>query len=1170
MIGRLTMWVTAALLLVTAPASAAAPDVRVWTTEDGLPQNSVTDVVLDDDGFLWITTFEGVTRFDGHQFWRPEVTDPDGRSVLRWVTAARSSSGALWFASQDQGLFVVRDGQHFEYVPGSPPSVRFLEASGDTLWAQEFGGLYRCEQSCVPDRAGLSYDAALVELDGAVFLADRGSAERLGGPEVPFPSEPFHPVLGPSWRWDVNTGLLSHSQHPDWEIPVGAYRPRAIHTIGESIWIGTETEGLFRVRESPLERVSVEERGALISQIDSNGDVIVSTAAPLLYRVRDQQAMRIDLAPTPGHITSLSADDQGTIWGATGAGVFKIDGLQVEWTELPIDGRAVQIQHEGSTIWAVGENDQGSSLWRLRPGEPPKSWPTPEPWRASYLIPDGRGGMWYGSYGGAWHLESDSWKPILIDGVPLSEVRDFLVDGEATWIGTYGNGLIRVRGEEVVPLGPEQGLCDHVVSRIQRDGDRLWMNSNRGVFSEKISELELAADRRGILTCSVLQSGEGNGGGGSRSRAPDGRLWFNTIHGIVSVDPARYTEGVTTARVESVRTPAGLVQPGQRLPPRPGPITISVGSTNLDSTVQPEYRYRLRGLDNTWSPAADQSRSTWSALRPGQYAFEAQARAGGEWSEPVGFSFSIARHWTDTPSYRVATTAIALLVLLSLALIAVRWRTAFLARRFDRLNATMTLLGEREGRLRALFEAASNGLLLHHPDGRVVEANPAACWLTEREREELLGQVPADFVTEGVDRYEALLSTTGTAEAEFANHPVLLRSTRIKWDGVWHFLISATDMTEQRRELSEREHLESRLRQTQSLVSIAALSGRIAHDVNDLLALVIGEADLLALRHPKAEPQAEAIRAAAARGTRLTEKLSAFANHGSAHPSVLRLSESIEALLPTIRCVVPESVNIRVQGRAPSVEIDPAQLEKVVMNLSVNAGDAMPTGGTLDFVLGRQMIEEPVAEKRGIIPGMYATLVVRDSGAGIPADVQKRIFDLFFTTKDPSLATGLGLPTVSAVVRSAGGFVEATSELGRGTVFTVFLPASIKTDSAPLAVGDGSSLQGLHVVVCAKDARIADMVSRMVSSLGCVVRTEPDAPSVLRSMAIPTDVLITDARMEHMLGERLAERCREIRPELKVLLLSALGGGEDTQYPVLPKPFSRKELATILIELTSS
>jgi PAS domain S-box-containing protein len=378
----------------------------------------------------------------------------------------------------------------------------------------------------------------------------------------------------------------------------------------------------------------------------------------------------------------------------------------------------------------------------------------------------------------------------------------------------------------------------------------------------------------------------------------------------------------------------------------------------------------------------------------------------------------------------------------------------------------------------------------------------------------------------------------------------------------------------------QQQRLEGRLQQTQRLESLGQLAGGVAHDFNNLLAVIVNYAAFVSEEieaAATADPDRwhavardmQQIQRATDRGIALTHQLLAFGRRELVRPRVL----SLNAVVAEVKELLVRSIGEHVElVTAPAtglwpVKADPGQIEQVLVNLAVNARDAMPGGGTLTIGTDNML----VGNESGVPAGRYVRLRVEDTGTGMPRDVIARAFEPFFTTKPKGEGTGLGLATVYGVVKQSGGDVQITSEPGVGTTFTVLLPV---TDEVPiemeeLVVGLPSGC-GETVLVVEDEPAIGEVARRILRRSGYeVLMTESplDALELASRHDGEIDLLITDVVMPRMLGKDVAERIRALRPEMKVLFISgyarpalASSGTLEPGVTLLEKPFSESVL----------
>ena len=372
---------------------------------------------------------------------------------------------------------------------------------------------------------------------------------------------------------------------------------------------------------------------------------------------------------------------------------------------------------------------------------------------------------------------------------------------------------------------------------------------------------------------------------------------------------------------------------------------------------------------------------------------------------------------------------------------------------------------------------------------------------------------------------------------------------------------------------------EQRLRHAQKMESVGRLAAGIAHDFNNLLTVILGFTEFLIERLPPDEElhrDANEIRTAAQRATGLTRQLLAFSRQQVLERRVVDLVAAVNHLQPMIARLIGEDVQLEFDLASPPqwVLIDPGQFEQVVMNLIVNARDAMPGGGQLKIGITREKVDLLRADDLEIKPGQYVVLSVTDTGEGIDPDALEYIFEPFFTTKAPGTGTGLGLSTVFGIVRQSGGVIDVSSVVKRGSTFRVYFPLSTQgaaeATAKPAAGPTGTKASTILLAEDEEGVRtFLEMALTRAGHKVIVASTGPDALQAGQDAVEPIDLLIADVVMPGMSGPDVAEQLRRLHPQMQVLLLS--GYASHTALPekviaepaaFLQKPFTVETLMT--------
>jgi len=491
-----------------------------------------------------------------------------------------------------------------------------------------------------------------------------------------------------------------------------------------------------------------------------------------------------------------------------------------------------------------------------------------------------------------------------------------------------------------------------------------------------------------------------------------------------------------------------------------------------------------------------------------------------------------------------------------------------LAGSFNRMTARLrdlyAELRSKEEYFRSLIETSTDMIVVLDAEGRFRYVSPSSERLIGYSPAELLGTVAFDLVhPDDADWLKGRVYAAVIANRTIDDRPVVFR-LRHK-NGTWRtidshgrnmiahpairgVLINARDVT-------ERRQLEERLRQAQKMEAVGRLAGGIAHDFNNLLTAILGYSDLVAGREQlddETRSEVREIRKAAERAAALTRQLLAFSRKQVLQPKVLDLNRLVTDTEALMRRLIGENIDLRTSlaPDLPPIRADRSQIEQVVVNLVVNARDAMPDGGTLTIetrnaVFGRGDLEhEPE-----LGPGSYVVLAVSDTGHGMSAEVQANIFDPFFTTKPPGQGTGLGLPTVLGIVKQSGGRIVFTSRVGAGTRFEVHLPAASPEAAEPSASAGSSRMGAGHetILVVEDEESVRRLIGDVLSRAGYRVRNASEPLEALRQAVEmeQIDLLVTDVVLPGMNGRQLAEELTARRScRLKVLFIS--GHTEDT------------------------
>jgi signal transduction histidine kinase len=389
-------------------------------------------------------------------------------------------------------------------------------------------------------------------------------------------------------------------------------------------------------------------------------------------------------------------------------------------------------------------------------------------------------------------------------------------------------------------------------------------------------------------------------------------------------------------------------------------------------------------------------------------------------------------------------------------------------------------------------------------------------------------------------------------------------------------------------ETAERERAEASLRQSQKMEAVGHLTGGIAHDFNNMLTGVIGSIDLMRRRMAEGRVQdldryMDAALASAERATALTQRLLAFSRRQSLDPKPVEVNGLIQSMADLIEQAIDEKVDFKIvlAPDLPSALVDPHQLENAILNLALNARDAMPEGGDLTIETSVVDLDEAyTASRPGVSPGRYLMVAVSDTGVGMPPGLIEKVFDPFFTTKPLGQGTGLGLSMVYGFVRQSGGQVRIHSQVGLGTSVKVYLPTTdAQSTAAPTAASSAPHGDGERVLVVEDDAAVRMLVREVLEELQyqAVEFADPLAAIPYLASGERIDLMISDVGLPAMSGRELAETARLHRPNLPILFITGYAenaairsGFLGSNMSMVTKPFSLDELAAKVSEMIIS
>jgi len=1116
-----------------------------WTTfgiESGLPSDYVSDVFRDSRGNVFVLTSSGLAQLDGSRFTLPLVkaglSDCDD---YLWSIVESPVHGLM--VSSDSDVF-VRSGDVWQKIaierPVVAPKLAVLD-DGDIVFCSVVGGMARfyrwtgdgfepVDHECPVvgafiQQAAAAPDGSMWAIGGVVVRWQPDGHRWVSYPRLPVPCGTDRD--GGAWFADPQR-VLRHDLD-GWAQVVGGRAPLFLASSG-AVWM--------RQNHS----VAKWDEGSLTSY-----------------------------PPTPilvGRRSSFHEDGRGTIWvlgnrTADGEQLMRFDGTRWIQVTVPRESAGDFVRdvsaHTGSGLCLLIGN-HATDVLRLDhfEGDGVTTVSVPAECRSSRvtgLFVDDDGSLWLYGFAGAFRrgpARDSAWARVNFPGETVSSV---VRGGDGLWVSYSGD-----------------------------TGGRNGVSCFRGGRWEEVSGDQWRFFGRGQDGTIIYKAPGGLVSIGKKADAPGLRLLprgLEVSRAVVgSPGEAWISSGDSVLRYRPDGIPPETIIVGSPSATEGDALTLEVlGIRRFRSRLSPAiFRVAVRVDGDDWQDHGRlEDKVTLADLETGSHQIEVRVEDETGMVDPSPARV-LATVWPvplqDRGWFRAVTLAMFAVVFGLAAAAFVGWR-----RVGDQARGLEATVRERtaevavsERRYRSLFEQSRDAVLILDVDLQVVEANPAAVELLERE----FGQFDACPLDQLIDDLE--LKTALETALETGDEPPALRAQIRAQSGIDRdVMVSANfrfdedgksaGMRLMLRDVTHQRKIEDRLRQTQKMEAVGRLAAGIAHDFNNILTGIIGHSELIRMKaaDPSVLSDVESILRQATRATALTSRIKGFSRHHVQGQDVVDVSLVMAGAEPLLRAVIGEHVQLvtKLDPDAGHARIDPVLLEQVVINLAINARDAMPENGVLTVAVGRS---ETGSGFESQDDQQWVALTVRDTGQGMDAQTRERIFEPFFTTKPSALGTGLGLSIVQGIVTDCGGTIQVESTPGAGTVFKVRFPACNAEPKGEF--GDRPDREAIPkargtILVVEDQPDVQELMRRLLVQCGYKVKTASDGVTALEcldAMERMVDLVISDIMMPGMDGHTLANHLR-MRDECPpILLVSGFSDLEPSQpthdIPVLEKPFS--------------
>ena len=755
---------------------------------------------------------------------------------------------------------------------------------------------------------------------------------------------------------------------------------------------------------------------------------------------------------------------------------------------------------------------------------------------------------------------------------------------ERILVGTY-NGLYEIRSDTLIP-SPLFTEKIPIFSIMRDKNANIWLGTDRGVYvlhgPHKISHFDV---RNGLggMECNrdaLFQDSQG-------------RIWIGTNNGLSLYQPP-YDHKAPTPIVRILNTPPQ--NKSISFKPTINGWAVKLLCTSFKDERHITLRYRLKGWED-WRliPNIHSLQINYWHLLPGTYQFQVQARnVEGSWSPIV-----------ESPTFEIPTpiwrnfhflffTAIILITLIYF-LIYGYYKNRLNKKLAEEIKERTRALKNSEAKYRQLFMSSLDGIFITTPAGKFVDVNPAGIKLFGYDSKEELLQVdiPKDLYVNPKDRerFKREIAAKGHVhnfEIEFKRKDgkifTAVLSSTCEYDDQGN-VISYNGYI---RDITEWKEMKQRLAHSQRMESLGLLAGGIAHDFNNILAGILGYASLMKMRmkqDDKLYRYVEIIEQSAQRAAELTNQLLIFSRRGQTKLTAINVKSAIDEALKIISSTFPKSIeiNVAIEKDLPEILADPTQMQQIIINLAVNARDALPDGEGKIRISAHKftMQSAQLSDKPEAKAGEYVCLKISDNGTGIPDGIKEKVFEPFFSTKPKGKGTGMGLAMVYGAVRNLGGFVQLQSEVNKGTTFSLYFPVRTIEEDESVEAQNSMTLEGdERILVVDDEEMVRNFCQLALERYGYRVTLAENgkkAIEIFEAADQPFDLVVLDMIMPVLDGVKTYKKIRKVEQSVHFLISSGYSDSDklemlkkDPLVEVIFKPYKAKELVKTVREILNA